>query len=100
MVVNGDPMVCYGNCSEIGTCRRNSVKLSSLNVGEEAVVVDIEAENDTRLRIMEMGLVKMTRLKITKKSPMGDPISIKIRGYELMLRNREAEDIVVNRIVE
>ncbi|MDR3078675.1 MAG: FeoA domain-containing protein [Rickettsiales bacterium] len=93
-------MGCSGNCSEIGSCRKNSLRLSALAVGDEAVVVDVVAERDTRLRIMEMGLVRMTRLRITKKSPMGDPISIRIRGYELMLRSREAENIIVNRFTD
>jgi Fe2+ transport system protein FeoA len=93
-------MACHGDCGENGSCRGCLLRLGNLDVGDEGVVVDIIAENDTRLKIMEMGLVKRTKLKITKKSPMGDPISVRIRGYELMLRKREAEAIVVNRIAE
>jgi ferrous iron transport protein A len=95
--IEGNFMGCAG-CSAVGSCRKNSVKLSTLEVGDECVVVDILAGEDIKLRIMEMGLVSTTALKVTKKSPLGDPISIKIRGYELVLRNREAEAIVVNKV--
>jgi ferrous iron transport protein A len=93
-----DYMGCYGNCSRINFCQKNAVKLNSLKVGDEGVVVAIAAEEDVRLKIMEMGLTNATKVVVTKKSPLGDPISIKVRGYELMLRNKEAEAISVNRI--
>ncbi|MDR2778236.1 MAG: FeoA domain-containing protein [Rickettsiales bacterium] len=74
------------------------VKLSTLAVGDEGVVVDIIAEEDTKLKIMEMGLTNREIIKVTKKSPLGDPLSIGVRGYELILRVAEAENILVNRI--
>jgi Fe2+ transport system protein FeoA len=47
---------------------------------------------------MEMGLTNSEKIKITKKSPFGDPITIAVRGYELILRGNEAENILVNKV--
>jgi Fe2+ transport system protein FeoA len=91
-------MGCHGNCDQIGFCHRNLTKLNNLEIGDECVVVDIIADEDTKLRIMEMGLTNRERVKIIKKSPLGDPMSIGVRGYELILRSSEAENILVNKI--
>jgi Fe2+ transport system protein FeoA len=74
------------------------VKLSDVPVGGSGLIIDILAENNTKLRIMELGLVRATRLEVINKSPLGDPISIRVRGYQLMLRKKDAETIIVKKI--
>ncbi|MDR1425391.1 MAG: ferrous iron transport protein A [Rickettsiales bacterium] len=88
---------CSG-CSK--ACSRSEcvVKLSDVPVGGSGLIIDILAENNTKLRIMELGLVRATRLEVINKSPLGDPISIRVRGYQLMLRKKDAETIIVKKI--
>lgn len=69
--------------------------LKDLKPGSECRVVSIGDKGPARRRIMEMGVTPGTSVKVIKVAPLGDPIEVNIRGYELSLRKEEAMRIVV-----
>ena len=69
--------------------------LDQLKPGDQAKVLEIHGEPETAERLMEMGLVVGTPLKVLKFAPLGDPMEIVIRGYHLTLRHSEATGILV-----
>ena len=69
--------------------------LKDLKVGQTAKVVKLHGEGAVRRRIMDMGITKGVEIKIRKVAPLGDPIELTVRGYELSLRKADAEMIIV-----
>lgn len=69
--------------------------LSSLTPGAWAVVTEIRVPVQHRARLLEMGLLVGTPVELVRFAPMGDPVEIKIRGYNLSLRKHEAEQVIV-----
>ena len=69
--------------------------LTSREVGSRAVVTEIKIPAEHRGRILEMGLLVGTPVELVRFAPMGDPVEIKVRGYNLSLRKHEAEQILV-----
>lgn len=69
--------------------------LKDINVGEAAVVVKVHGKGPTRRRIMDMGVTKGTSVYVRKVAPLGDPVEVNIRGYELSLRKADCEKIEV-----
>ena len=69
--------------------------LNDLSVGKEAVITAVNGEGALRLRLLDMGLIPGTKVKVIKIAPLGDPIEITVRGYELSLRKADAESIEV-----
>jgi ferrous iron transport protein A len=69
--------------------------LSALAVGTPAVVAEINLPAAAKARLMEMGLLTGTAVELVRFAPLGDPIEIKVRGYNLSLRKHEAEHILV-----
>ena len=69
--------------------------LTTLSVGTTATVVEITLPPDSRPRLMEMGLLVGSKVQLVRFAPMGDPVEIKVRGYNLTLRKSEAEQILV-----
>ncbi|NQI71361.1 ferrous iron transport protein A [Streptococcus suis] len=69
--------------------------LDQLPIGSPAKVLDICATGALRRRLMDMGLTKNTQLFLKKVAPLGDPIEITLRGYELTLRKSEAQMVQV-----
>ena len=69
--------------------------LRDVGIGETATVVKLHGEGAIKRRIMDMGLTKGTEVFVRKVAPLGDPIEIKVRGYELSLRKADAELIEV-----
>ncbi len=67
--------------------------LRDLKVGETASVVKLHGEGATKRRIMDMGITKGTEIYVRKVAPLGDPVEVKVRGYELSLRKADAEMI-------
>ena len=72
-----------------------SQPLTSVAVGTRATVSEINVSPAGRARLMEMGLLVGTKVELIRFAPLGDPIEIKIRGYNLTLRKSEAEQILV-----
>jgi ferrous iron transport protein A len=69
--------------------------LSSLTPGARALVAEIRVPVQHRARLLEMGLLVGTPVELIRFAPMGDPVEIKIRGYNLSLRKHEAEQVMV-----
>jgi len=69
--------------------------LKEVKVGEDAVVKRLHGEGATKRRIMDMGITKGTAVHVRKVAPLGDPIELTVRGYELSIRKADAEMIEV-----
>ncbi len=69
--------------------------LNELKIGQSAKIVSVGGEGSLRNRLIDMGLIPHTELTLRKVAPMGDPIEIHIRGYELTLRLDDAAKIEV-----
>ena len=67
-------------------------------VGATVTVRKIEGEGATRRRIMDMGITKGSEIFIRKVAPLGDPVEVTIRGYELSLRKADAECVDVQTV--
>jgi ferrous iron transport protein A len=70
--------------------------LTSLTSGAKGTVHDLNLADESRLRLMEMGLLVGTPVEVVRYAPLGDPVEIKVRGYHLTLRRHEANQIVVS----
>jgi ferrous iron transport protein A len=71
--------------------------LASLRIGEGATVVEIDASGAMAIRLLEMGFVPGTWVKLLKAAPLGDPLQLQLRGYHISLRRAEAAQIRVRR---
>ena len=69
--------------------------LREVPVGGSAKVIRIHGEGAVKRRIMDMGITKGVEVYVRKVAPLGDPIEIRVRGYELSLRKADAESIEV-----
>jgi len=69
--------------------------LEELKVGQSGVISSVGGERALRLRLLDMGLTPRTKVTKVKVAPLGDPMQIFIRGYELTLRNDDARNIVL-----
>ena len=69
--------------------------LSQLTVGEKGVIVAVNGEGAIRRRLCDMGITPGAEVYLRKKAPLGDPIEIAIRGYELTLRKAEAAHVEI-----
>ena len=69
--------------------------LDQIAVGKEVKIIKVGGEGQLRIRLLDMGLIPQTVVRVQKAAPMGDPIEIHLRGYELTLRNKDAARIEV-----
>ena len=65
-------------------------------IGKTVKIVKVHGEGAVRRRIMDMGITKGTEVTVRKVAPLGDPIEVTVRGYELSLRKSDAEMVEVN----
>lgn len=72
--------------------------LAQLPVGKTAIIKTVGGEGALRLRFLDMGLIPKTVVKVQKAAPMGDPIQLLIRGYELTVRKEDAEKIEIDEV--
>ncbi|MBP3323508.1 MAG: ferrous iron transport protein A [Clostridia bacterium] len=70
--------------------------LKDAKIGSTVKVSKIDGEGPVRRRIMDMGITKNVEIYIRKVAPLGDPIEIKVRGYELSIRKADAEMINID----
>ncbi|MBE6143409.1 MAG: ferrous iron transport protein A [Erysipelotrichaceae bacterium] len=70
-------------------------KLSQFNIGETGQITNVGGEGRIRRRLFDMGITPGADVYLRKKAPLGDPIEITIRGYELTLRKEEAELVIL-----
>ena len=69
--------------------------LKDAKIGQSVVVLKLHGEGAVRRRIMDMGITKNVEIFIRKAAPLGDPIEVNVRGYELSLRKADAEMIEI-----
>lgn len=69
--------------------------LRDAHIGDSVTVVKLHGEGAVRRRIMDMGITKNVEIFVRKVAPLGDPIEINVRGYELSLRKSDAEMIEI-----
>ena len=64
--------------------------LDKLPLGQEAVITAVGGEGALRCRLLDMGLIPKTRVRVEKVAPLGDPLELRVRGYSLSLRKEVA----------
>lgn len=69
--------------------------LDKLPLGQEAVITAVGGEGALRCRLLDMGLIPKTRVRVEKVAPLGDPLELRVRGYSLSLRKEDAGKIEV-----
>ena len=69
--------------------------LDKLPLGQEAVITAVGGEGALRCRLLDMGLIPKTAVRIEKTAPLGDPLELRVRGYALSLRKEDARNISV-----
>ena len=69
--------------------------LKEVKIGESAIIKRLHGEGALKRRIMDMGLTKGTEVYVPKVAPLGDPMELTVRGYELSVRKSDAENIEV-----
>ena len=67
--------------------------INDMKIGDSGVIAVVGGEGPLRLRFLDMGLIPGTRVTLQKVAPMGDPIQIRLRGYELTIRREDAMQI-------
>ena len=67
--------------------------LKEVKIGESAIIKRLHGEGALKRRIMDMGLTKGTEVYVRKVAPLGDPMELTVRGYELSVRKSDAENI-------
>ena len=83
-------------CTRIDLFRRISMKtLKDIKIGKTCRVVKLHGEGAIKRRIMDMGITKRVEIKVRKVAPLGDPMELTVRGYQLTLRKADAEMIEV-----
>lgn len=70
--------------------------LKDAKVGETVTVAKLHGEGPVKRRIMDMGITKGTDIYVRKVAPLGDPIEVTVRGFELSLRKNEAQNVLVS----
>ena len=69
--------------------------LSEFIIGEQGTIINVKGEGKVRRRLFDMGVTPGAHVLLKKKAPLGDPLEVTIRGYELTLRKDEAELIML-----
>ena len=82
------------------TSRPREKTLADLPVGESGVLATVGGDSALRQHLLDMGLIPGTRVTVFKIAPMGDPIEIRVRGYELTLRVEDGKKIEVEEVAE
>lgn len=70
-------------------------RLDEFRIGDVGTVIMVEGEGRLRRRLFDMGITPGAKVELKKKAPLGDPLEISLRGYELTLRKREANLVVL-----
>lgn len=76
------------------------MNLKEANVGRYYIVTAIKGKGPLKRRVMDMGLTKGTEIYIRKVAPLGDPVQMNVRNYELSLRKSDAELIEIEELVK
>jgi Fe2+ transport system protein FeoA len=87
-----------GRKVDIRVERRKKMTLDQLEIGKDSRILEVRGKGALRRRLLDMGLTPHTEVMVRKMAPMGDPIEIRLRGYELTLRLEDAKDIVIEEV--
>lgn len=71
------------------------MKLNELDIGSSGIIQSVGGEGPLRCRLLDMGLIPKTKVRIEKIAPLGDPLELRVRGYSLSLRKEDAGKIEV-----
>lgn len=71
--------------------------IDDLKIGQSGIIAQVGGEGALRLRFLDMGLIPGTKVSLQKIAPMGDPIQIQVRGYELTIRREDAQRIEIRK---
>jgi ferrous iron transport protein A len=71
----------------------NNKTVEHLNVGESGIIGAITAPKEIKRRLMDMGFTRGIQVNVVKRAPMGDPIEVNIRGYNLCIRKEQASNL-------
>ena len=74
--------------------------LDRLKIGQSGIILQVGGSGALRRHLLDMGLTPKTRVMVRKVAPMGDPIELHLRGYELTLRLEDAKEIEIEEIQE
>ena len=74
--------------------------INDLQIGQQGIISTVGGEGALRLRFLDMGLIPGTSVLLQKVAPMGDPIQIQVRGYELTIRRGDAKMIALQEVVK
>jgi ferrous iron transport protein A len=72
-----------------------AMTLKQVACGQTVRVIKLEGEGAVKRRIMDMGITKGAQIEVRKVAPLGDPIEVTVRGYELSVRKADADNIIV-----
>jgi ferrous iron transport protein A len=78
-----------------GEKMNREIEANSLKIGQFGKIKKIEGNDALRRKLLDMGLTKGTTLEVVKIAPLGDPVDVKVRGYQLSLRKEEARAILI-----
>lgn len=73
--------------------------LDELKIGRSGIITAVGGDDALRRRLLDMGLTPKTTVMVRKVAPLGDPIELYLRGYELTLRKDDAKNIEINEVV-
>ncbi len=74
--------------------------LNQLPIGKAAIITNVGGEGALRCRLLDMGLIPKTAVRVAKVAPMGDPIELRLRGYTLTIRVEDARNITVAEVIQ
>ena len=83
------------NLRKLIAWRYRKMTIDDLTIGQSGVISQVGGEGPLRLRFLDMGLIPGTKVTLQKIAPMGDPIQIQVRGYELTIRREDARKIAL-----
>lgn len=72
--------------------------LDELKIGSSGIISSVGGDGPLRCRLLDMGLIPRTKVTLQKVAPLGDPIEIRVRGYELTLRLEDARKIEISEV--
>jgi Fe2+ transport system protein FeoA len=80
------------------TSNPTALKLTDLPIGTRATVAYFDVSPEIRIRLGEMGVTRGVELQVVRHAPLGDPVELRVRGYNLSLRKRDAAGVYVNKL--
>lgn len=73
--------------------------LAQLKTGSNAIITSVGGDKALRRRLLDMGLTPKTKVMVRKTAPLGDPIELYLRGYELTIRKEDANNIEISEVI-